>query len=509
MRERLSRRRACSRSRARARSCRSSSARPRVAIEISRRLLDRGVYVTGFGYPVVPEGTARVRIQVSAALDRGADRDRGRGARGGGRPRPRSPARAPRRARRLNTSAHWTHLVDVDVLLPAGGRPRSRRARRRPPRRRRSRPCCGRRSRRGRRSARAPRRRPRSSPRRAPRPAASPAAVSNGSVISTTSTVAECSAASASSAASVASPSWPGTTRICSWKLQRSGTVLKSVPPRDRPDLGLRGAEQRVRVRARARAAPRSAISSTAAWIAFSPASVSAPCAERPRTWTQASMSPVSASADPQAGRLERDRRAAGRARAPPCASRCRRAPRRPGRRRRRRAGRGPRPSATRSRAASRQATTPPLSSTEPSPWTTSPSTRAARRPGRRRSCRRGPRWRAPARSRARRTRLSRPSSLRTRRAGQRPALAQSSSIRSTIRPSEPEGDGISTSSASRSRASATVAPVGAQPVWTSCQARIQALEVVGLDLGDRVGDRSSGRRSRGTAPAPWRPPPG
>jgi glycine C-acetyltransferase len=39
------------------------------AIEISHRLLDRGVYVTGFGYPVVPEGTARVRIQVSAALD--------------------------------------------------------------------------------------------------------------------------------------------------------------------------------------------------------------------------------------------------------------------------------------------------------------------------------------------------------------------------------------------------------------------------------------------------------
>ena len=38
------------------------------AIEASRQLLDRGVYVTGFGYPVVPEGTARVRIQVSAAL---------------------------------------------------------------------------------------------------------------------------------------------------------------------------------------------------------------------------------------------------------------------------------------------------------------------------------------------------------------------------------------------------------------------------------------------------------
>ena len=38
------------------------------AIEASRLLLERGVYVTGFGYPVVPEGTARVRIQVSAAL---------------------------------------------------------------------------------------------------------------------------------------------------------------------------------------------------------------------------------------------------------------------------------------------------------------------------------------------------------------------------------------------------------------------------------------------------------
>jgi glycine C-acetyltransferase len=38
------------------------------AIDVSRRLLDRGVYVTGFGYPVVPEGTARIRVQVSAAL---------------------------------------------------------------------------------------------------------------------------------------------------------------------------------------------------------------------------------------------------------------------------------------------------------------------------------------------------------------------------------------------------------------------------------------------------------
>ena len=39
------------------------------AIELSRRLLDEGVFVTGFGYPVVPEGTARVRVQMSAALE--------------------------------------------------------------------------------------------------------------------------------------------------------------------------------------------------------------------------------------------------------------------------------------------------------------------------------------------------------------------------------------------------------------------------------------------------------
>jgi glycine C-acetyltransferase len=38
------------------------------AIRISERMLTQGVYATGFGYPVVPEGTARIRIQVSAAL---------------------------------------------------------------------------------------------------------------------------------------------------------------------------------------------------------------------------------------------------------------------------------------------------------------------------------------------------------------------------------------------------------------------------------------------------------
>ncbi|HEU6446404.1 MAG TPA: glycine C-acetyltransferase [Gaiellaceae bacterium] len=37
------------------------------AMAFSERLLDEGVFVTGFGYPVVPEGTARVRVQMSAA----------------------------------------------------------------------------------------------------------------------------------------------------------------------------------------------------------------------------------------------------------------------------------------------------------------------------------------------------------------------------------------------------------------------------------------------------------
>ncbi len=39
------------------------------AISLSERLLDEGVFVTGFGFPVVPEGTARVRVQMSAALE--------------------------------------------------------------------------------------------------------------------------------------------------------------------------------------------------------------------------------------------------------------------------------------------------------------------------------------------------------------------------------------------------------------------------------------------------------
>ena len=39
----------------------------KVATEFAQRMLDKGVYVVSFSYPVVPEGKARIRIQISAA----------------------------------------------------------------------------------------------------------------------------------------------------------------------------------------------------------------------------------------------------------------------------------------------------------------------------------------------------------------------------------------------------------------------------------------------------------
>jgi glycine C-acetyltransferase len=39
------------------------------AIRKSKRLLELGVWVVAFGYPVVPQGKARLRVQVSAALE--------------------------------------------------------------------------------------------------------------------------------------------------------------------------------------------------------------------------------------------------------------------------------------------------------------------------------------------------------------------------------------------------------------------------------------------------------
>ncbi len=40
------------------------------AIAMSDKLLKQGIFVTGFGFPVVPEGTARIRTQLSAKLTR-------------------------------------------------------------------------------------------------------------------------------------------------------------------------------------------------------------------------------------------------------------------------------------------------------------------------------------------------------------------------------------------------------------------------------------------------------
>ncbi|HTM21520.1 MAG TPA: glycine C-acetyltransferase [Kofleriaceae bacterium] len=39
----------------------------RLAVDFARRLLDHGIYVIGFSFPVVPKGQARIRVQLSAA----------------------------------------------------------------------------------------------------------------------------------------------------------------------------------------------------------------------------------------------------------------------------------------------------------------------------------------------------------------------------------------------------------------------------------------------------------
>jgi glycine C-acetyltransferase len=41
-----------------------------LAQEMAAKLLERGVYVIGFSFPVVPEGKARIRTQMSAAHSR-------------------------------------------------------------------------------------------------------------------------------------------------------------------------------------------------------------------------------------------------------------------------------------------------------------------------------------------------------------------------------------------------------------------------------------------------------
>jgi glycine C-acetyltransferase len=39
----------------------------KLAHAMADRLLQEGIYVIGFSYPVVPKGAARIRVQISAA----------------------------------------------------------------------------------------------------------------------------------------------------------------------------------------------------------------------------------------------------------------------------------------------------------------------------------------------------------------------------------------------------------------------------------------------------------
>ena len=39
----------------------------KLAVDFARALLDLGIYVIGFSFPVVPKGKARIRVQLSAA----------------------------------------------------------------------------------------------------------------------------------------------------------------------------------------------------------------------------------------------------------------------------------------------------------------------------------------------------------------------------------------------------------------------------------------------------------
>jgi len=38
--------------------------------KMAEKLLEKGIYVIGFYYPVVPKGQARIRVQISAGHDR-------------------------------------------------------------------------------------------------------------------------------------------------------------------------------------------------------------------------------------------------------------------------------------------------------------------------------------------------------------------------------------------------------------------------------------------------------
>ncbi len=52
-------------------SCRFMFGEAGLAVEMAARLMEKGIYVVAFSYPVVPQGKARIRVQISAAHTRG------------------------------------------------------------------------------------------------------------------------------------------------------------------------------------------------------------------------------------------------------------------------------------------------------------------------------------------------------------------------------------------------------------------------------------------------------
>ena len=56
----------------------------KLAQDIARDLYEEGIYVIGFFFPVVPQGQARIRIQISAAHENGAPGQGPRGLHQGG-----------------------------------------------------------------------------------------------------------------------------------------------------------------------------------------------------------------------------------------------------------------------------------------------------------------------------------------------------------------------------------------------------------------------------------------
>jgi glycine C-acetyltransferase len=43
----------------------------KLAQDFADAMLEQGIYVIGFSYPIVPKGEARIRVQISAAHERG------------------------------------------------------------------------------------------------------------------------------------------------------------------------------------------------------------------------------------------------------------------------------------------------------------------------------------------------------------------------------------------------------------------------------------------------------